>query len=197
MLSCDAHYQPQEIAVLLDRSLFLSFRVVHDEMDNLWNEVESIKDWMSTSPPDCSGSSPLFQGRQVSSTLPQSPSLTPPALQVLMSKVVDKLRLLGFVTWDEKEAHVSRGLDFNFADQLSGLGRRVAALERKFTEPDGTLTKIDARISSLEDWRAGDSIERGHKAFRDIGAVAAWVQTFEDKDLYRNCRHGGVDHAVC
>ena len=40
---------------------------------------------------------------------------------------------------------------------------------------------------SLEDQRAGDSTECGGKAFRDIGAIAAWVQTFKDKDLFRYC----------
>ena len=63
------------------------------------------------------------------------------------------------------EAHVSGGVDFNFAHQLSGLGKQLITLERKFTDPDGTLAKIDARISSLEDRCAGYSIERGGKAF--------------------------------
>ena len=53
----------EKSAILLDRSLPLSFWGVHDEMDDLWKEVESIKDLMSKTPPDCSGSSPLFQGR--------------------------------------------------------------------------------------------------------------------------------------
>ncbi len=30
-------------------------------------------------------------------------------------------------------------------------------------------------------------IERGGKTFQDLGAVAAWLQTFKDKDLYRYC----------
>ena len=91
--------------------------------------------------------------------------LTPPALQVLMRQVVNKLRSLIFVTRNEMEAHVSIAANFNFTNQLSGLGRWVTALEKKFTDPDGTMAKIEARISSLEDWRAGDSITRGGKAF--------------------------------
>jgi hypothetical protein len=34
---------------------------------------------------------------------------------------------------------------------------------------------------------AGDAIERGGKTFRDLGFVAAWLQIFPDKNLYRYC----------
>jgi hypothetical protein len=113
--------------------------------------------------------------------------LLPSALQVLMRQVVDELRSSGFVTCDEMEARGTTGPDHAVADQLSGLGRQLTLVERQFTDPDGTLSKMEGRVVSLEDQRTGDSIERGGKAFRDIGAIAAWVQTFEDKDLFRYC----------
>ncbi len=68
-----------------------------------------------------------------------------------------------------------------------GLGKQVGAVKRQSTDPNGTLAKIKGRLTTLEDRRSGNSIERGGKAFQDIGAVAAWVQTFEDKDLFRYC----------
>ncbi len=104
-----------------------------------------------------------------------------------MRQVVEKLWSSDFVTRDEMEARGTTGPDQAVADQFSGLGRWLALVKRQFTDPDGTLSKMEGRIGSLEDWRAGDSIERGGKAFQDIGAIAAWVQTFKDKDLFRYC----------
>jgi hypothetical protein len=46
---------------------------------------------------------------------------------------------------------------------------------------------MGGRVTALEDRQAGESIERGGKTFRDIGAVAVWDQTFGDKDLFRYC----------
>jgi hypothetical protein len=68
-----------------------------------------------------------------------------------------------------------------------GLGKRDGVVKRQFTDPDGTLAKIKGRLTAFEDHRSVNSIERGGKAFQDIGAVVAWVQTFEDKDLFRYC----------
>jgi hypothetical protein len=90
-----------------------------------------------------------------------------------MRQVVDELRSLGFITRNEMEAHVSIGADFNVTDQLSGLGKWVTAVEKKFTDPDSSLAKIKLRITSLEDRRASNSIKHGGKAFQDIGSVAA------------------------
>jgi hypothetical protein len=104
-----------------------------------------------------------------------------------MRQVVDKLRSSGFVTCNEMEAHESLWLDHIVTDQLAGLGKRLTILEMQFTDPDGTLSKIGGRIFSLENRRTGESIKRDGKAFRDFGAVAAWVQTFKDKDLFRYC----------
>jgi hypothetical protein len=104
-----------------------------------------------------------------------------------MRQVVDELWSSGFVTRDEMEARGTTGPDQAVADQFSGLDRWLALVERQFTDPDGTLSKMEGRIGSLEDRRAGDSIEHSGKAFQDIGAVAAWVQTFKDKDLFWYC----------
>ncbi len=100
---------------------------------------------------------------------------------------MDKLRSSGFVTRDEMEAAATAGQAQDATDQLSGLSRWLNVVESQFTGSDGTLSKMEGRIVSLEDWRTGDSIKHGGKAFRDIGAVAAWVQTFNDKDLFRYC----------
>jgi hypothetical protein len=102
-----------------------------------------------------------------------------------MRQVVDALRSLGFVTQDDLEARASRVSNPNVLNQLAGLGKLVGVVKRQFTDPDGTLAKIKGRPTALEDRRSGNSIEHGGKAFRDIGAVPTWVQTFEDKDLFR------------
>jgi hypothetical protein len=139
-------------------------------------------------PGDTTGNAfPLFQGRQASTRGPPTSVASPPAFQALVRQVVDELRAAGFVTRDEREPHISSGSFKAFSDQLSGLGRRVTEVEKYFLDPDGVLSKIESRIKVLEDRRAGDSIERGGKTFRDIGAVSAWIQTFKDKDLFRYC----------
>jgi hypothetical protein len=103
-----------------------------------------------------------------------------------MRQVVDKLRSAGFITQEELQTSVSNAPNLNVMDHISGLGKRIGKLERHFTDPDGTLAKIEGRVTALEDRRAGESIEQGGKT-RDIGAVAAWVHTFGDKDLFRYC----------
>jgi hypothetical protein len=85
------------------------------------------------------------------------------------------------------EARVSLSPNIGMLDQVSGLSKRIGVMEKQFTNPDVALGKMEVRIANMEDQQAGDSIERGGKAFRDLTAVAAWVQTFEDKDLYRYC----------
>jgi hypothetical protein len=72
-------------------------------------------------------------------------------------------------------------------DQVSSFSRRLVSVEKELKNPDGILSKLEGRIKSLEDRRAGDAIKRGGKTFRDIGLVSAWVQTFKDKDMYRYC----------
>jgi hypothetical protein len=174
-------------AVCLEHSLPVSFQNVRGELDILWNNLESIKHLISGSPQDCAGSTPLFQGRHSLNSMPPLEMLLPSALQVLMRQVVDELRSLGFVTRDKMEARGTTGPDQAVTDQLSGLGRRLGLVERQFTESDGTLSKMEGRIVSLEDRHAADSIEHSVKAFQDIRAVAAWVQNFEYKDLFQYC----------
>jgi hypothetical protein len=177
----------EKSAVCLERSLPVSFQSVRGNLDVLWNDLESIKHLVLGSPQDCARLTPLFQGRHSSNSTPPLEMLFPSTLQVLMRQVVDKLWSSGFVTRDEMEAHGTTRPDQAVADQFSGLGRRLALVERQFTDPDGTLSKMEGRIGSLEDQRAGDSIEHSRKAFQDIGAVTAWVQTLKDKDLFWYC----------
>lgn len=130
------------------------------------------------------------ESRQSQAPPPPLTGLSPAIFQALMRQVVDELQNSGFVTRDEIDQTVVpylQGPNPVTADQFSGLSRRVAALERHFTEPDGTMAKLETRIKALEDRGAGDTVERGGKAFRDIISVAAWIQTLSDKDVYRYC----------
>ncbi len=77
--------------------------------------------------------------------------------------------------------------DPNTHNQLSGLSKHIANVNRHFTDFDGTVSKMEGRIRSLKDRWARDSIEQRGKALRNILAVGAWVQTFQDKDLYCYC----------
>jgi archaellum component FlaC len=104
-----------------------------------------------------------------------------------MRLVVDELKAAGFVHQTDLDAKMAATLPPDFADQLSGLSRRLGSIERELKDPDGTLAKLEGRIKSLEDRRAGEAIERGGKTFRDLSAVSAWVQTFKEKHLYRYC----------
>ncbi len=98
-----------------------------------------------------------------------------------MRQVVDELQTSGFMTQDELQARVLPTSDPTVGDQLSGLSRRVGALERNFTDPNGTLARLETRVKGLEDRQTGESVEQGGMAFRDISAVSAWIQTFTDK----------------
>jgi hypothetical protein len=160
-------------AVHLERSLPVSFQSVRGKLDVLWNNLESIKHVVLGSPQDCAGSTPLFQGHYLLNSMPPLEMLSPFALQVLMRQVVDKLWSSSFVTHNKMEARGTTGPDHAVADQFSGLGRRLAVVERQFTDPDGTLSKMEGRIVSLEDRRTADFIKCSKKAFQDIGAVAA------------------------
>ena len=65
--------------------------------------------------------------------------------------------------------------------------RRVGSLEREFSDPDGTIGKLESRIKTLEERHGGETIERGGQLFRDVVSVNMWVQTFKDKGLFRYC----------
>jgi hypothetical protein len=53
--------------------------------------------------------------------------------------------------------------------------------------PEGTLSRLEGRIKALEDHRAGNAIECSRKTLCDLGSLAIWLQTFQDKNLYRYC----------
>jgi hypothetical protein len=89
----------------------------------------------------------------------------PSALQILMRQVVDELCSSGFITREQMEAHLSSPSNYDVKDQISGLDRWMNAMVRHFTDPDGTLKKMDGKIKSLDDCWAGDSIEQGGKTF--------------------------------
>ncbi len=92
-----------------------------------------------------------------------------------MRQVVDELVLAGFVVQSNLDSKVMSSLPSDTANQLSGLSGRLARIEKELKDPDGTLSKLEGRIKSLEDRQARDVIERGGKTFQDLGAVSAWV----------------------
>ncbi len=104
---------------------------------------------------------------------------------------MDELCLAGFVLPTDSDMQTNAGVQVDALeqtiDQVSGLRRRLNALEREFKDPDGMIARLEGRIKSLEDRRGGDTIKQGGKTFRDVTAVTMWVQTFRDKDLYRYC----------
>jgi hypothetical protein len=120
-----------------------------------------------------------------------TPTLSPPAFQQLMRQVIDELCQSGFVLQADLDAIGVSGFQSDsrsqILDQVLVLNRLVVRLEKGLTNLDGTIVKLEGRIKSLEDQRAGKAIERGGKTFRDLGAVAVWVQMFKDKDLYCYC----------
>ena len=177
-------------AAQVDSTLASSFQGVRVELDDVWKEVGVLKLAMPVGSETGTRVTPLFVGRQSQAPPPPLTALSPAVFQALMRQVVDELQNSGFVTRDELDQTVVpylQGPNPVTADQFSGLSRRVAALERHFTDPDGTMAKLETRIKALEDRRAGDTVECGGKAFRDITSVAAWIQTLADKDVYPYC----------
>ena len=55
------------------------------------------------------------------------------------------------------------------------------------SDPDGNIGKLESRIKTLEECRAGETIERGGWLFRDVVLVNTWAQTFKDKGLFCYC----------
>ena len=174
-------------ASVLEDSLPTSFGLVRDELDEIWRDLKGLQD-ATASRQAPSTSSSFFQSRgPTAGTAAPIATLTPPAFDNLMRLVVDELKAAGFVHQTDLDEKMAATLPPDFADQLSGLSRRLGSIERELKDPDGTLAKLEGRIKSLEDRRAGEAIERGGKTFRDLSAVSAWVQTFKEKDLYRYC----------
>ena len=177
-------------AAQVDSTLALSFQGVGVELNDVWKEVGVLKLAMPVGPEMGTRATPCFVGWQSQAPPPPLTGLSPVVFQALMRQVVDELQNLGFVTRDELDQTVVpylQGPNPVTADQFSGLSCRVTALERHFTDPDGTMAKLETRIKALENRRAGDTLEHGGKAFRDITSVAAWIQTLADKDVYWYC----------
>ena len=173
---------------LLEDSLPTSFSLVRDELDEVWKDLRELERSMGSRQGPPQGST-FFQARGPTTSTPTPPAatLSPPAFDNLMRRVVDELKSAGFVLQSDLDSRMMSAVPSDIADQLSGLGRRLGSIERELRDPDGTLAKLEGRIKSLEDRRAGEAIERGGKTFRDLGAVSAWLQTFKEKDLYRYC----------
>jgi len=70
---------------------------------------------------------------------------------------------------------------------VSALSRRLVSLENEFSDPDGMIGKLESRIKTLKERRAGETIERGGRLFRDVVSVNTWIQTFKDKGLFCYC----------
>jgi hypothetical protein len=108
-----------------------------------------------------------------------------------MRQVVNKLRTAGFVLRMDPGALDNSWLRADvldqIVDQVSALIRCLVGLEKELKDPDGTIVIHKARIKTLEDQHGGDIIKQGGKTFCNVIAVNAWVQTFQDKDLYHYC----------
>jgi hypothetical protein len=170
----------------LDDSLPLSFGRIRGEMNLIWNNLEELHKNAPSNPRE-DPSRDLFQSRGAASGPTTPLSLSEHAFQHLMSQVVDELRSSGLMLQSDLDSHVNAGLPPDVLDQILGLSNRVSNIERDLTDPEGTLARLEGRIKALEDRRAGDAIEHGGKTFHDLGSVAVWLQTFQDKNLYRDC----------
>ena len=80
-----------------------------------------------------------------------TPTLTAPAFDNLMRRVVDELKAAGFVHQTDIEARMMSTMPSDIVDQLSALSWQLGSIERKLKDPDGTLAKLEGRIKSLED----------------------------------------------
>ena len=173
----------------VDSTLVTSFKGVRFELNDVWKEVGVLKLATPVEVEMGYGTMPRFVGRQSQAPSPPLTGLSPALFQALMRQVVDKLQTSGFVTREELDdtvVHHIQGPGDMTGDQFSGLCQRVGALERHFTGP-GIFAKLETRIKGLEDRQAGDTVECGGKAFRDITSVASWIQTIPDKDVYQYC----------
>jgi hypothetical protein len=142
----------------IESTLPVLFSQVCAELDDIWREIGDIKLVLLVGGYPLLAALSFFQGRQRYRELAPPVGMSPPALQVLMRQVVDELRALGFVTCDMIEATVAPTFDPNTHDRLSGLSKHIASIKRHFTDPDGTVSKMEGRIRSPKDRRARDSI---------------------------------------
>ena len=169
----------------LEYSVTDSFVGVRDELDEVWKDLGDVRKIRASPPQDSSSAPSLFQGRASYTTSTSSNAPLMPALfQQLMRQVVDELCVAGFELRTDPDARTNPGLVADALeqtiDQVSSCSRRLVSVEKELKNPDGILSKLEGRIKSLEDRRAGDAIERGGKTFRDIGSVPAWVPSQDD-----------------
>jgi hypothetical protein len=155
-------------------------------MNLIWKDLENSRENALCSPRE-EPSGNLFQSRAPPPGPTTLLTLSGPAFQQLMSQVVHKLRSSGFMLQSDLDTCVNAGLPADVPDKILGLSMHVSNIEKDLKDPEGMLTRLEGRVKALEDRRAGDAIERGEETFRDIGSMAAWLQTFPDKNLYRYC----------
>jgi hypothetical protein len=153
-----------------------SFGIVRGKLNEVWAELSDLR--QATPPPNPgSASSPTYlqERRQNSTSAVGVSTLSPASFRHLMRQVIDELRLSGCVFRTDPDARTTGGVQANTIDQIveqvSALSRRVGGLEREFSDPDGTIGKLESRIKTLEERRAGETIERGGRLFRDIVSV--------------------------
>ena len=94
-----------------------------------------------------------------------------------------ELQTSSFVTGDELQARVFPISDPTIGNQLSGLSRRVGALERNFTNPDRTLARLETRVKGLKDQQTRESVDIGgwpSETFRQslLGSRPSQTRTF-------------------
>ena len=108
-----------------------------------------------------------------------------------MRQVIDELQAAGCVFRTDTDARTTAGVQANTLDQIvnqvSGLSRRIVYLENALSDPNGTMGKMESHLKTLKERRAGETIERGGRLFRDVVAINTWVQRFKDKGLFRYC----------
>jgi hypothetical protein len=152
----------------------------------IWKDLEDLRE-NAPSSPRVEPSGNLFQSRAPLPGPTTLPTLSGPAFQQLMSQVVNELRSSGFMLQSDLDTRVNAGLPADVLDKISRLSKRVSNIKKDLKDPESTLARLKERVKALEDCRAGDAIECGGKTFCDLGSVAAWLQTFPDKNLYRYC----------
>ena len=169
-----------------------SFGIVRGEFNEVWAKLSNLH--QSTPPPDPgSSSSPAYfqEWHQNSTSGGGASTLSPASFRHLMRQVIDELCSSGCVFRTDPDAQTTGGVQSDtinqIVEQVSALSRWVGSLERTFSDPDGTIGKLESRIKTLKERCAGETIERGGWLFRDVVSVNTWVQTFKDKGPFCYC----------
>jgi len=108
-----------------------------------------------------------------------------------MRQVIDELQASGCVFRKDADVHTTAGVQPDtldqIVDQVSALSHRIVNIKNALTDPNGAMGKIESRLKTLEERRAGETIKRGGRLFRDVVAVNTWVQTFKDNGIFHYC----------